>query len=49
MVRRFTEPRRDDFDTEEEYQEEMGYYDREMMLQEQISMEDYYEMKYATA
>lgn len=43
MVRRFTEPRRQDFFTEEEYQEEMRYYDQEMAYQEMLAEERYYE------
>lgn len=34
MCRRFTAPRPEDFDTEEEYLEEMEYYDQEMALRE---------------
>lgn len=34
MVRRFTEPKREDYDTEEEYLEELDYYDMEMALRE---------------
>ena len=34
MVRRFTAPNREDYDTEEEYQEELDYYDMEMALRE---------------
>lgn len=34
MTRRFTPPCRDDYDTEEEYLEEMEYYDQEMALRE---------------
>lgn len=47
MIRRYTAPRREDYDTEAEYQEEMAYYDREMALQEQIAEERYYNRKYA--
>ena len=42
MVRRFTAPRREDFDTEEEYLEEMEYYDQEMALRELQAEERYY-------
>lgn len=34
MARRFTAPKREDYDTEEEYQEELDYYDMEMALRE---------------
>lgn len=34
MVRRFTEPKREDYDTEEEYLEELDAYDQEMALRE---------------
>ena len=34
MVIRFTAPKREDYDTEEEYQEELDYYDMEMALRE---------------
>lgn len=34
MVRRFNAPCREDYDTEEEYLEELGYYDQEMALRE---------------
>ena len=34
MARRFTAPNREDYDTEEEYQEELDYYDMEMALRE---------------
>ena len=45
MVRRYTEPRREDFDTEEEWLEEMSYYDAEMQLQELAWEEKYYERR----
>lgn len=34
MARRFTAPNREDYDTEEKYQEELAYYDQEMALRE---------------
>lgn len=34
MARRFTEPKREDYDTEEEYLEELDAYDQEMALRE---------------
>ncbi len=49
MCRRFTEPRREDFDTEEEYLEELNYYDQAMELLECYWKEEYFERKYATA
>ena len=49
MCRRFAEPVLENFDTEEEYLEELGYYEQEMMLREQMDIEDYYEQKYAIA
>ena len=45
MVRRFTEPRRADYDTEEEYLEELNYFDQEMALQELAWEERYYEQR----
>ena len=42
MVRRFTAPRREDYDTEEEYLEELEYYYREMALRELQAEERYY-------
>ena len=42
MVRRFTAPHREDFDTEEEYLEEMEYSDHEMALRELQAEERYY-------
>ncbi len=42
MVRRFTAPNPADFDTEEEYLEEMAYYDQEMNLRELQAEERYY-------
>ena len=45
MTRRFTEPRREDFSTEEEYLEELDYYDQEMSLQALMAEERYYERK----
>jgi len=47
MVRRFTAPCREDYDTEEEYLEELEYYDQEMALRELQDEERYYQMKYA--
>lgn len=34
MARRFTEPKREDYDIEEEYLEELDAYDQEMALRE---------------
>lgn len=45
MTRRFTEPRLEDFSTEEEYLEELDYYDQEMNLQALMAEERYYERK----
>ena len=41
-MRRFTEPCRWDFDTEEEYQEELAAYDAEMSDREDYYMEEVY-------
>ena len=45
MVRRFTAPRPEDYTTDEEYQEELAYYDREMALREMMAEERYYERR----
>ena len=42
MVRRVTAPVREDYDTEEEYLEEMAYYDQEINLRELQAEERYY-------
>ena len=39
MFRQYTEPRPDQYDTEEEYQEALDAYDREMMLREDYLVE----------
>lgn len=49
MVRRFSAPRREDYDTEGEYLEELEYYDQEMALRELQNEERYYERKYSFA
>lgn len=39
MFRQYTEPRRSQYDTEEEYNEALEAYDREMMLREDYLVE----------
>ena len=48
MYRQYTAPRASDYDTEEEYQEALDAYDREMSLREDYYKERYYERKYST-
>lgn len=43
MVRTYTCPRREWFDTEEEYLEELDYFDAEENLREMAATERYYE------
>ena len=49
MFRQFSEPRREDYDTEEEYQEALDAYDAECLRREEYYKELYYERKYGIA
>lgn len=46
-MRRYTPPCRSDYDTEEEYLEELDAYDAEMMLREDMLVEQYLDRQYA--
>jgi len=49
MYRQYTEPRRADYDTEEEYLEALDAYDSECLRREEHYKELYYERKYGRA
>ena len=49
MYKQFSQPRPEQYSTDEEYQEALEAYDAEMLWREQYAKEQYYERKFATA